>query len=85
MAAGKITLSTLESPYKLGEQLPSKGSSLLFKGIFNDKIPIVFKRYQISDQNSNDYQRDLTLLSSPENRHPNFIRYFGHAVDSEFK
>jgi len=63
--------------YQLGAQI--KGSSNLFKGLFNKKIPIALKQYEKNDKDSKDYKRNLELLSSPQNSHPNMIRYFGHA------
>lgn len=79
-----------KSSYTKGEKISSEGcfsgsgSCLLFEGTFNEKIPIALKRYEAIDETiSTAYQRDLELLSSPENRHPNFIRYFGFAEDKD--
>lgn len=72
------------SPYQLTELIRSDGKIFLYKGLFNEKIPIALKRYQSADEKiSTAYKRDLEFLSSPENRHPNFIRYFGYAKPKE--
>lgn len=73
--------------YKLGDQIKSEGNrgTLVFKGLFNGTIPIALKRYQKFDGNTiKDVQNDLDILTSPENRHPNFIRYYGHTTDDNF-
>jgi len=74
--------------YKLGDQIQSEGkqSALVFKGLFNGTIPIALKRYQKENATTiKQVKQDLDVLSSPENRHPNFIRYFGYATDDNFR
>ena len=74
--------------YKLGDQIRSEANhgTLVFKGIFNGTIPIALKRYQKVDENTiRDVQKDLDILASPKNRHPNFIRYYGHTSDDNFR
>lgn len=74
-------LTTPGCPYKLGPLI--KGSTNLFKGLFNEKIHIALKKYEAEDKDTIEYQRNWEFLSSPENRHPNLIRYFGYAVDDK--
>ena len=74
--------------YKLGDQIKSgeNRSTLVFKGLFNGTIPIALKRYQKVDEKTTiDLQKDLDILASPKNRHPNFIRYYGHTSDDNFR
>ena len=74
--------------YKLSDQIQSddKHSALVFKGLFNGTIPIALKRYQKENASTiKQVQQDLAVLSSPENRHPNFIRYFGYTTDDNFR
>ena len=74
--------------YKLSDQIQSDDthSALVFKGLFNGTIPIALKRYQkVAENIIDEVQKDLDVLSSPENRHPNFIRYFGHTSDDNFR
>jgi len=74
--------------YKLDDQIKSESNhgTLVFKGHFNGTIPIALKRYQKVDENTiKEVQKDLDVLSSPENRHPNFIRYYGHTSDDTFR
>ena len=78
MEPGYKPISAKDSAYQLGKNI--EGSSNLFKGIFNQKIPIALKRYKAKDKDSKEYKRNLKLLSLPENRHPNLIRYFGQTV-----
>ncbi len=64
----------------------------LFKGLLNETIDIALKRYQEvasvkkGDENIlTEIQRNLKVLSSDKNKHPNLIRYFGHATDGDFR
>ncbi len=76
-----------------------QSGSLIFKGLFNERIPIALKRYQkvseekkdkvevereLSGENKVQVKRELEFLSSAKNRHPNLIRYFGNATDDNF-
>lgn len=78
--------------YNLKDQIKSdwgnqQSSSLVFKGLFNEKIPIALKRYQkVGEEKETEVKikRDLEFLSSAENRHPSLIRYFGNGTDDEF-
>lgn len=74
--------------YKLGDQIKSQGNSgtIVFKGLLNGTIPIALKRYQkVDDKITRDIQQDLDILASPKNRHPNFIRFYGHTNDDNFR
>jgi len=74
--------------YKLGDQIKSEENhgTLVFKGLFNETIPIALKRYQKVDENAfKEVQKDLDILASPKNRHPNLIRYYGHTSHGEFR
>ena len=70
-----------DRPFKGGSG--NSGSSILiYEGFFNGTIPIALKRYQnVNKQLVQGAKRDVEALSSEDNRHPNFIRYFGHIED----
>ena len=76
---------TSKFTYELSGQIQSENmqSALVFRGYLNKTIPIVIKRYQ--KENAKHVEQDVDVLSSPENRHPNFIRYFGCASDDTFR
>lgn len=77
----RIKLSTPKPLYRLEKLMKScDGKPPLFQGLFNE-VPIALKQYLASDKNLKEYQRNFELLSSPENRHPNFIRYFGNVEE----
>ena len=82
-------VATAEFMYYRNQTIRGEGSTdgaTVFRGYFNGTIPIALKRYQTFDQKIiKAVQRDLEVLSSPDNRHPNFIRYFGHAKDNDFR
>ena len=76
--------------YKNSDQVVNEerqqGNALVYKALFNKSINIALKRYQGNEEPiALQYRRDLEVLSSPENRHPNFIRYFGHAEEKDDK
>jgi len=62
--------------YKSCDQIKGESNhgTLVFKGLFNGTMPIALKRYQkVAGNIIDEVQKDLDVLSSPENRHPNFI------------
>lgn len=76
--------------YKNSDQVSNEerqqGGALVYKGLFNKSIQIALKRYQCNEESmAKEYESDLEILSSPGNRHPNFIRYFGHAEEKDDK
>ena len=75
--------------YKLGDKINSEDNhgTLVFKGLFDETIPIALKRYQkVNENTTKGVQKDLDILASPnKNRHPNLIRYYGRTTDENFR
>jgi len=78
-----------------GSSNQQSNSALVFKGIFragllNGRVEIALKRYQMeasvekNDIILKEIERNLQVLSSNKNKHPNLIRYFGRATRGEF-
>lgn len=67
------------------------GNALVYKGLFNNSIPIALKRYLSEDfavdGQGSKAEKDFKFLSSANNRHPNIIRFFGKvdSVDNQFR
>lgn len=86
----RVVYASTAFTFKRGDYIEcgkrSSISALVFKGLFNGSIPIAIKRYRSEEMLTiKEAQRSLEILSEPKNRHPNFICYFGHASDSEFR
>lgn len=65
----------------------SQQAIMVFEGYLNGTTRIALKRYDkgLKDQRTMDQARkDLEVLSTPEKRHENIIRYFGHRDDDDF-
>lgn len=63
-----------------------KREARVFKGFFSGTFPIAIKRYPKDNESTmRQVKRDLAVLSSPENRHLYFIRYYGYATDKNFR
>lgn len=83
--------STAEFMYFRNQQIGNESGehgAVVYKGYFNGTIPIALKRYQkisVDEEIIKSIKRDLDVHSSPDNRHPNFIRYFGSAEDDQFR
>lgn len=72
---------------QIGDQSGEHGA-VVYKGYFNGTIHIALKRYpkiNVNEEIIKSIERDLEVHSSPDNRHPNFIRYFGSAEDDQFR
>lgn len=66
----------------------------VYKGTYNDRIFVAVKEHQLQrnskgkhelcDHQEVDgttaYANSLAFLASEDNKHPNFIRYYGHAI-----
>jgi len=84
--------------YKNSDQIQSDNGNgaLVFKGLFNGTIPIALKRYQNTATEAEKhfeelkkvlegFKKDRDVLSSSDNRHPHFIRYYGSTKDETFR
>jgi len=84
--------------YKRGDTIhgANGNSTLVFKGLFNGTIPVAIKRYQNTTTEAGrhfqelkkvleGFKKDLDVLSSSDNRHPHFIRYYGSKIDENFR
>lgn len=71
----------------------------VYKGTYNDRILVAVKEHQLHRNKAGEpelhdhqevdgttaYANSLAFLASEDNKHPNFIRYFGHAIHSILK
>lgn len=57
----------------------------VYKGYFNGTTQIAIKKYHTADNKIKiQWEKDLNILSAPDKRHENIIRYFGKAEMGEF-
>lgn len=91
VSLSKITYEKKNENWIIGEK---RTRGKVYKGKFNGRILVVVKEHQLCrntvgepelyDHQEVDgttaYANSLAFLASEENKHPHFIRYYGHAI-----